>query len=96
MGPRGYSAGRYFLGLGHHFVRFPATVKTIQFASTPDSDAGMLKSRTLDGLEVELEVSFQSRPALFPGEGKKCDALGTRVRMDGCLSDPQSRAKSVC
>lgn len=59
VGPRGYSAGRYFLGLGHHFVRFPATVKTIQFASTPDSDAGMLKSRTSDGLEVELEVSFQ-------------------------------------
>jgi len=56
---RGYKAGRYFLGVGHTFIVFPATVTTIQFAGDPKSDAAMLKSRTKDGLEVELEASLQ-------------------------------------
>jgi len=55
----GYQAGRYFLGIGHEFIRFPSTVQTIQYADSSGSEAGMLRSRTLDGLEVELEVSFQ-------------------------------------
>jgi regulator of protease activity HflC (stomatin/prohibitin superfamily) len=38
---------------------FPATVTTIQFADDSKSDAAMLKSRTKDGLEVELEASLQ-------------------------------------
>jgi hypothetical protein len=56
---KGYKAGRYFLGVGHHFIVFPATVTTIQFADDAKSDASMLKSRTKDGLEVELEASLQ-------------------------------------
>lgn len=57
--PKGYAAGRYFLGLGHSFVRFPATVQTIQFSDESDSSGPALRSRTSDGLEVHLEVSFQ-------------------------------------
>mmetsp|Transcript_57759 Transcript_57759/g.122871 ORF Transcript_57759/g.122871 Transcript_57759/m.122871 type:complete len:336 (+) Transcript_57759:154-1161(+) len=56
---KGYTAGRYYLGLGHGFVRFPSTVQTIQFSSEHDSVGPLLRSRTSDGLEVELEVSFQ-------------------------------------
>lgn len=56
---RGYSSGRYYLGIGHGFIKFPATVQTIQFANEADSVGPMLRSRTSDGLEVQLEVSFQ-------------------------------------
>lgn len=56
---RGYTAGRYLLGLGHHFVKFPATVQTIQFSAEGDSAGPQVRSRTSDGLEVNLEVSFQ-------------------------------------
>lgn len=51
---RGYENGRYFLGLGHSFVKFPSVVQSIEFSS-----GGVLRSRTADGLEVNLEVSFQ-------------------------------------
>lgn len=56
---RGYGAGRYWLGLGGSFIRFPSTVVTIQFSNEADSKGDLLRSRTSDGLEVELEVSFQ-------------------------------------
>lgn len=57
--PKGYAAGRYFLGFGHYFVKFPSTVQTIQFANEGDSAGPPLRSRTSDGLEVQLEVSLQ-------------------------------------
>lgn len=56
---KGYDSGRYFTGLGHHFIKFPSTVVTIQFSDESDSDATTLHSRSKDGLEVELELSFQ-------------------------------------
>jgi regulator of protease activity HflC (stomatin/prohibitin superfamily) len=55
--PKG--AGRYFLGLGHSFIKFPKTVQTIEFSTK--SPNGPLKSRTSDGLEVTLAISFQYR-----------------------------------
>eukprot|EP00933_Yihiella_yeosuensis_P019152 TRINITY_DN15540_c1_g2_i1.p1 TRINITY_DN15540_c1_g2~~TRINITY_DN15540_c1_g2_i1.p1 ORF type:complete len:327 (+),score=53.70 TRINITY_DN15540_c1_g2_i1:40-981(+) len=56
---QGYGAGLYLLGPGHSFIRFPSTVQTIQFSNERGSSGGMLRSRTSDGLEVSLEVSFQ-------------------------------------
>lgn len=56
---KGYTAGRFFLGLGHSFIKFPATVQTIQFSDEADSSGPSLRSRTSDGLEVVLEISFQ-------------------------------------
>lgn len=48
-----FKEGRYFLGLGSRFIKFPATVQTIEFTSPP------LQSRTSDGLGVRIEISFQ-------------------------------------
>lgn len=58
---KGYTAGLYFLGFGHSFIKFPATVQSIEFSSDHDHNAheDALRSRTLDGLEVALEISFQ-------------------------------------
>lgn len=61
-----YSSGRYFVGPFNYFIRFPAVVRTIQF-SDPDSGdlsasergEGLLRSRTSDGLDVSIEISFQ-------------------------------------
>lgn len=56
-----YKGGRYYLGLGNHFIKFPRTVKSVFFID--DISEGVqgpaLTSRTKDGLNVRLEVSFQ-------------------------------------
>ncbi|CEM37183.1 unnamed protein product [Vitrella brassicaformis CCMP3155] len=59
VGKRTYFPGRYLLGLGHFFVKFPRTLQTISFSDDSDRSAPLLKSRTSDGLEVSLEISFQ-------------------------------------
>lgn len=56
---RGYAAGIYFLGFGNSFLRFPSIVKSIQFSGEQGSSGPDLRSRTNDGLEVALEISFQ-------------------------------------
>ena len=52
------SAGLYFLGLGHSFIKFPRTIQTIEFNA---AHADLLHTRTLDGLPLTLGVSFQYR-----------------------------------
>jgi len=62
-----YQSGRYFVGPWCHFIKFPAVVKTIQFSdSRLQDDLGSdeqgdpkLRSRTADGLDVTIELSFQ-------------------------------------
>jgi len=56
-----YVAGRYYLGLGNHFIKFPQMVKSVYFVDDPTggTQGPALQSRTNDGLTVRLEVSFQ-------------------------------------
>jgi len=62
-----YISGRYWIGPWCHFIKFPSVVKTIQFSDARmQSDLGvdeqgdpMLRSRTADGLDVTIELSFQ-------------------------------------
>lgn len=54
-----YTAGIHFLGVGHSFIKFPKTVQTIEFSKEKSANSAPLKSRTSDGLEVTLEISFQ-------------------------------------
>jgi len=58
-----YTSGRYYVGIANHFIRFPRMVNSVLFS---DDDTGAkqgpaLQSRTRDGLNVRLEVSFQYR-----------------------------------
>jgi hypothetical protein len=54
-----YNNGLHFLGIGHSFVRYPKMVQTIEFSRERGADLASIQSRTKDGLEVVIEVSFQ-------------------------------------
>lgn len=56
-----YEHGRYYLGLGHKFIKFPKMVRSVVFSNDPSGlkHGPALESRTNDGLRVQLEVSFQ-------------------------------------
>jgi regulator of protease activity HflC (stomatin/prohibitin superfamily) len=82
-----YSSGRYYLGLGNHFIKFPSMVKSVFFLDdmSPSTQGPALQSRTRDGLNVRLEVSFQYR-LMFQDLYKLYTSLGvhyekTLVRM---------------
>lgn len=62
-----YTSGRYWISPFNYFIKFPSIVRTIQFSDSqlqsdlaPDEygDA-LLRSRTHDGLDVSVELSFQ-------------------------------------
>jgi len=59
INPNPRSAGIFFLGIGHSFIRFPKTVQTLEYSKEKSANSGPLQSRTSDGLEVILEISFQ-------------------------------------
>lgn len=61
IGTMPFAAGRFWLGFGHSFIRFPARAQTIEFTETtgPFKRGEPLRSRTSDGLEVLLEISLQ-------------------------------------
>lgn len=62
-----FLSGRYWIGPWSYFIKFPAVVKTIQFSELRmQDDLGIdepgdpvLRSRTSDGLDVTIELSFQ-------------------------------------
>jgi len=57
-----YTAGLHFLGIGHRFIRFPKTIITVEFSdSSRGADYPSLRTRTEDGLEVILDISYQFR-----------------------------------
>ncbi|KRX01225.1 hypothetical protein PPERSA_05811 [Pseudocohnilembus persalinus] len=56
-----YESGFYFLGVSHSFIIYPKTVQQLEFSKDADADYTLLHSRTNDGLEVQLEISFQYR-----------------------------------
>jgi hypothetical protein len=51
--------GLHFLGIGHSFIKFPRNVQTIEFSKEATANQPPISSRTSDGLEVILEISFQ-------------------------------------
>jgi hypothetical protein len=62
-----YSSGRYWIGPFSYFIKFPAVVKTVQFSDeklqtdlfVEEQGNPMLRSRTSEGLDVVIELSFQ-------------------------------------
>lgn len=59
INPNVYSNGLYFIGIGHSFIKFPRNVQTIEFSKERNANRPAIESRTSDGLEVILEISFQ-------------------------------------
>lgn len=59
-----YDSGRYLIGLGRSFVKFPSTQQTLRFGEpstmhNENPDAGEIVCRTKDGLSISLEVAVQ-------------------------------------
>lgn len=54
-----YTSGIHILGIGHSFIKYPRTIQTVEFSNSRDADRAQIVSRTSDGLEVLLEISFQ-------------------------------------
>lgn len=52
--------GRYFLGLGHYFVTYPANLQYIEFSSSSDGGLNnhVVNAWTKDGQEIFVEVGF--------------------------------------
>ena len=46
------------MGIGHHYIRFPKTVITIDYSLDSGADYKPMVSRTSDGLEVSISLSF--------------------------------------
>lgn len=59
MDRKAYIGGIHFLGVGHSFIKYPKTVQTIEFSNERTANGPSIGSRTNDGLEVILEISFQ-------------------------------------
>jgi regulator of protease activity HflC (stomatin/prohibitin superfamily) len=59
-----YEKGLYHVGLLHHFIKFPRTVQKIEFfdvTGSPGDTYGPLNSRTLDGLNIHIQLAFHYR-----------------------------------
>lgn len=57
-----YSSGRYLVGLGRGFIKFPTTYQLLRFGSNfPSKTGGDVVARSKDGLVVNLEVAVQYR-----------------------------------
>jgi regulator of protease activity HflC (stomatin/prohibitin superfamily) len=55
-----YGEGRYLIGLGRSFIKFPITYQTVRYGTTfSKSDGPDIVARTKEGLPISLEVSFQ-------------------------------------
>jgi SPFH domain / Band 7 family len=60
--PQLYGQGRYLVGLGKEFLKFPSTWLTLNFGrmfATPHSNT--IAARSNDGLIIEIDLSFQYR-----------------------------------
>lgn len=88
-----YNSGRYFIGPFSRFIKFPAVVRTIQFSEKDmqsdlqEKGNPMLSSRTRDGLDVSVELSFQYQLQkdrvyeLYTSMGADKDFHGTYTRI---------------
>ena len=56
-----YGHGIHFIGLGHEFLRYDIKLTTIEFSRERGADMPMIKCRTKDGLELDIEASLQYR-----------------------------------
>merc|ERR1711935_528978 len=54
-----YPNGIHFIGLGHSFHRYEISLTTIEFSNDKGATLPMIKCRTKDGLELDLEISLQ-------------------------------------
>lgn len=94
-----YYHGIQFIGLGHTFQRYDIKLNTIEFSKAADATLPMIKCRTKDGLELDLEASLQYRVdaesifKIYTSYGTQEKAILTRVILD-IISDTSTKYTS--
>lgn len=53
------SGGRWWTGIGIHFIRFPKEIQVVKFNEEADAVMGSVASKTLDGSSVDMGLSMQ-------------------------------------
>tara|TARA_B110000305_G_C19016121_1_gene437181 strand:+ start:99 stop:632 length:534 start_codon:yes stop_codon:yes gene_type:complete len=79
-----FTQGRYFIGLGHQFIKFPRYVK--QYISPADE---YVSTRTMDGLGVDMKIAYTSQlspdlddvVSLYRRYGEKYDDLVQKISL---------------
>lgn len=91
-----YEHGIQFIGLGHSFQRYDIKLSTIEFSKANDATLPMIKCRTRDGLELDMEVSLQYRVdpksifKIYTSYGLQEKAILLRVIID-IISDTSTK-----
>lgn len=91
-----YYHGIQFIGLGHGFQRYDIKLNTIEFSKANDATLPMIKCRTKDGLELDLETSLQYRVdpnsifKIYTSYGTQEKSILTRVIID-IISDTSTQ-----
>jgi regulator of protease activity HflC (stomatin/prohibitin superfamily) len=94
-----YEHGIRFIGLGHEFKRYAINLNTIEFSSGSGSTMPIIKCRTKDGLELDLEASLQytvdpdSIFKIYTSYGDQEKAILNRVVLD-IISDTSTKYSS--
>ena len=94
-----YEHGIHVIGLGHEFQKYDIKLNTIEFSNDPGATLPMIKCRTNDGLELDLEISLQYRVDannifnIYTNYGTGEKQILTRVVID-VVSDTSSQYTS--
>ncbi len=56
-----YEAGFYYTGLLEAFIKFPAIWQSVEFSPASDASDIAIHTRTEDGLDLTIDISFQYR-----------------------------------
>ena len=84
-------SGLQFVGPFTKIIKFPRTHQVIEFSDYKSADQHSLATRTAEGLELKLHVSFQYKlikdeiPQLYQLAGEDYPALFTRIAADVIL-----------
>merc|ERR1711935_707448 len=91
-----YTNGIHFIGLGHAFHRYEISLTTIEFSNDKGATLPMIKCRTRDGLELDLEISLQYKVdpksifKIYTSYGLQEKAILLRVIID-IISDTSTK-----
>lgn len=83
--------GLQFIGPFNSLINFPRTHKVIEFSDYKEAQSKALSTRTKEGLELKLHVSFQYKlvkeklPSLYALVGTDYEALYARIAADVIL-----------
>ena len=94
-----YEHGIHMIGLGHNFQKYDIKLNTIEFSNDENATLPMIKCRTKDGLELDLEASLQYRADkdnifnIYTSYGNEEKEILTRVVID-VISETATRYTS--